>query len=133
MIVTTSQLLSTGVDAQTCKLIVLDQNINSPGQFKQIIGRGTRTFDGKDYFTIYDFVKAYAHFNDPEWDGDPLPPEPDDPVIRPDDPEIPPDDPEIPPDDPDDEEPRPGLEKLLGDIQPPIWGQLAKVLFKKNS
>ena len=45
-------------------------------EFKQIIGRGTRLFDGKDYFTIYDFVKAYHHFNDPEWDGEPLEPEP---------------------------------------------------------
>jgi type I restriction enzyme R subunit len=43
-------------------------------EFKQIIGRGTRLFDGKDYFTIYDFVKAYEHFNDPEWDGEPLEP-----------------------------------------------------------
>jgi type I restriction enzyme, R subunit len=41
-------------------------------EFKQIIGRGTRLFDGKDYFTIYDFVKAYEHFNDPEWDGEPV-------------------------------------------------------------
>jgi type I site-specific restriction endonuclease len=45
-------------------------------EFKQIIGRGTRLYDGKDYFTIYDFVKAYLHFNDPEWDGEPLEPEP---------------------------------------------------------
>ena len=42
-------------------------------EFKQIVGRGTRLFDGKDYYTIYDFVKAYEHFNDPEWDGDPEP------------------------------------------------------------
>jgi type I restriction enzyme R subunit len=45
-------------------------------EFKQIVGRGTRLFDGKDYFTVYDFVKAHEHFNDPEWDGEPLPPEP---------------------------------------------------------
>ena len=45
-------------------------------EFKQIIGRGTRLYDGKDYFTIYDFVKAHHHFNDPEWDGEPLEPEP---------------------------------------------------------
>ncbi len=45
-------------------------------EFKQIIGRGTRLFDGKDYFTIYDFVKAYHHFSDPEWDGEPVEPEP---------------------------------------------------------
>jgi type I site-specific restriction endonuclease len=48
--------------------------INSMIEFKQIIGRGTRLFDGKDYFTIYDFVKAYAHFQDPEWDGEPQEP-----------------------------------------------------------
>jgi type I restriction enzyme R subunit len=50
--------------------------INSIIEFKQIIGRGTRLYDGKDYFTIYDFVKAYTHFSDPEWDGEPLEPEP---------------------------------------------------------
>ena len=50
--------------------------VNSMIEFKQIIGRGTRLFDGKDYFTIYDFVRAHEHFNDPEWDGDPIPPEP---------------------------------------------------------
>jgi type I restriction enzyme, R subunit len=49
--------------------------INSMIEFKQIIGRGTRLYDGKDYFTIYDFVKAHHHFNDPEWDGEPLEPE----------------------------------------------------------
>ena len=47
-----------------------------PFEFKQIIGRGTRLYDGKDYFTIYDFVKAHHHFSDPEWDGEPLEPEP---------------------------------------------------------
>ena len=50
--------------------------VNSMIEFKQIIGRGTRLYDGKDYFTIYDFVKAYEHFNDPEWDGEPLDPVP---------------------------------------------------------
>jgi type I restriction enzyme R subunit len=50
--------------------------IKSMIEFKQIIGRGTRTFDGKDFFTIYDFVKAYEHFIDPEWDGEPIPPDP---------------------------------------------------------
>src|SRR5450755_2791787 len=49
--------------------------VNSMIEFKQIIGRGTRLYDGKDHFTIYDFVKAYQHFNDPEWDGEPLEPE----------------------------------------------------------
>ena len=74
-ILTTSKKLSTGVDARNVRNIVLLRPIKSMIEFKQIIGRGTRTFDGKDYFTIYDFVKAYEHFNDPEWDGEPLPPE----------------------------------------------------------
>jgi type I restriction enzyme R subunit len=75
-ILTTSQKLSTGVDARNIRNIVLMRPINSMIEFKQIIGRGTRLFDGKDYFTIYDFVKAHLHFNDPEWDGEPLEPEP---------------------------------------------------------
>jgi type I restriction enzyme R subunit len=73
-ILTTSQKLSTGVDARNVRNIVLMRPINSMIEFKQIIGRGTRLFDGKDYFTIYDFVKAYEHFNDPEWDGEPIEP-----------------------------------------------------------
>ncbi|TAJ94112.1 MAG: DEAD/DEAH box helicase [Gammaproteobacteria bacterium] len=75
-ILTTSQKLSTGVDARNIRNIVLMRPINSMIEFKQIIGRGTRLFDGKEYFTIYDFVKAHLHFNDPEWDGEPLEPEP---------------------------------------------------------
>jgi type I restriction enzyme, R subunit len=75
-ILTTSQKLSTGVDARNIRNIVLMRPINSMIEFKQIIGRGTRLYDGKDYFTIYDFVKAHHHFNDPEWDGEPLQPEP---------------------------------------------------------
>jgi len=75
-ILTTSQKLSTGVDARNIRNIVLMRSINSMIEFKQIIGRGTRLYDGKDYFTIYDFVKAHHHFNDPEWDGEPLEPEP---------------------------------------------------------
>ena len=75
-ILTTSQKLSTGVDARDIRNIVLMRPINSMIEFKQIIGRGTRLFDGKNYFTIHDFVKAYKHFNDPEWDGEPLDPEP---------------------------------------------------------
>ena len=74
-ILTTSQKLTTGVDARNVRNIVLMRPINSMIEFKQIIGRGTRLFDGKDYFTIYDFVKAYEHFNDPEWDGEPEPEE----------------------------------------------------------
>ncbi|MDI2076501.1 MULTISPECIES: type I restriction endonuclease subunit R [Bradyrhizobium] len=72
-ILTSSQKLSTGVDARNVRNIVLMRPIGTMIEFKQIIGRGTRLFDGKDYFTIYDFVKAYEHFNDPEWDGEPEP------------------------------------------------------------
>lgn len=76
VILTSSQLLTTGVDAPTCKNVVLARIVGSMSEFKQIIGRGTRLYDGKDYFTIYDFVKAHYHFSDPEWDGEPLEPEP---------------------------------------------------------
>jgi len=74
VIVTTSRLLSTGVDAQTCKLIVLDQTINSMSEFKQIIGRGTRINEEYDkfYFTIMDFKKATELFADPDFDGEPV-------------------------------------------------------------
>ncbi|MSR87926.1 MAG: restriction endonuclease subunit R [Candidatus Zambryskibacteria bacterium] len=71
-ILTTSQKLSTGVDARNVRNIVLMRPVNSMIEFKQIIGRGTRLFDGKEYFTLYDFVDAYHHFADPEWDGDPV-------------------------------------------------------------
>ena len=71
-ILTTSHKLSTGVDARNVRNIVLLRPIKSMIEFKQIIGRGTRLFDGKDYFTIYDFVRAYEHFNDSEWDGEPI-------------------------------------------------------------
>jgi len=74
-ILTTSQKLATGVDARNVRNIVLMRPIHSMIEFKQIVGRGTRLFDGKDYFTIYDFVKAYEHFNDSEWDGEPEEPE----------------------------------------------------------
>jgi type I restriction enzyme R subunit len=70
-ILTTSQKLSTGVDARNIRNIVLMRPVNSMIEFKQIIGRGTRLYDGKDYFTIHDFVKAHHHFSDPEWDGEP--------------------------------------------------------------
>jgi type I restriction enzyme R subunit len=75
-ILTTSQKLSTGVDARNVRNVVLLRPINSMIEFKQIIGRGTRLYDGKDYFTIFDFVKAHHHFSDPDWDGEPLEPEP---------------------------------------------------------
>jgi type I restriction enzyme, R subunit len=74
-ILTTSQKLSTGVDARNIRNIVLMRPVNSMIEFKQIVGRGTRLFDGKDFFTIYDFVDAYHHFADPDWDGEPLEPE----------------------------------------------------------
>ena len=75
-VLTTSQKLSTGVDARNIRNIVLMRPVNSMIEFKQIIGRGTRLFEGKQYFTIYDFVDAYHHFADPEWDGEPIAPEP---------------------------------------------------------
>lgn len=78
-VLTTSQKLSTGVDAPEIRNIVLLRPVNSMVEFKQIVGRGTRLFDGKDYFTIYDFVNAHHHFKDPEWDGEPLEPEPKEP------------------------------------------------------
>ncbi len=75
-ILTTSQKLSTGVDARNVRNIVLMRTVNSIIEFKQIIGRGTRLFEGKEYFTIYDFVKAHHHFADPGWDGEPVEDEP---------------------------------------------------------
>jgi len=75
-ILTTSQKLSTGVDARNIRNIVLMRPINSIIEFKQIIGRGTRLFDGKDFFTIHDFVNASHNFYDPEWDGEPVEPTP---------------------------------------------------------
>lgn len=74
VIATTSKLMTTGVDAQTCKLIVLDQRIQSMTEFKQIIGRGTRINEdyGKYYFTILDFKRATELFADPDFDGDPV-------------------------------------------------------------
>lgn len=78
-ILTTSRKLSTGVDARNVRNIVLMRPVTSMIEFKQIVGRGTRTYEGKDFFTVYDFVKAYEHFQDPEWDGEPL-----EPVAKPD-------------------------------------------------
>jgi type I restriction enzyme, R subunit len=91
VIVTTSKLLSTGVDAQTCKLIVLDKQIQSLTEFKQIIGRGTRINEayGKAFFTIMDFRKATELFADPAFDGRPVQiyePKGDDPITPPEDP-----------------------------------------------
>lgn len=106
-ILTTSHKLSTGVDARNIRNIVLMRPINSMIEFKQIIGRGTRLFEGKYYFTIVDFVSAYHHFSDPEWDGDPI--EPDLTDAPPDD-DSPPDN--NPPDDEGDKTPRPQKVKI---------------------
>jgi type I restriction enzyme R subunit len=81
-ILTTSQKLSTGVDARNIRNIILMRPIKQMIEFKQIIGRGTRLFDGKEYFTIYDFVDAHHHFADSDWDG-----EPEEPVDKPDRPD----------------------------------------------
>lgn len=74
-VLTTSRKLSTGVDAPEIKNIVLMREIKSMVEFKQIIGRGTRLFDGKDFFTIFDFYKNHTHFHDPDWDGEQIDPE----------------------------------------------------------
>jgi type I restriction enzyme R subunit len=73
-ILTTSQKLSTGVDARNVRNIVLLRPVNNIIEFKQIVGRGTRLFDDKNFFTIYDFVNASERFKDPEWDGEPIEP-----------------------------------------------------------
>jgi len=108
-ILTTSRKLSTGVDARNVRHIVLMRPVKSMIEFKQIIGRGTRTFDGKDYFTIHDFVKAYKLFNDDEWDGEPMEPEPPMPRPEPD----PNPDPQPPKPDPDPTDPNPEPRRML--------------------
>jgi len=90
VIVTTSRLLSTGVDAQTCRMIVLDREVGSMTEFKQIVGRGTRVHEDtkKFYFTLIDFRGATSHFADPDFDGEPVQiyePSADDPIAPPDD------------------------------------------------
>ena len=90
VLVTTSRLLSTGVDAQTCRLIVLDRAVGSMTEFKQILGRGTRVHEDtrKFYFALMDFRGATSHFADPDFDGEPVQiyqPEDDDPITPPDD------------------------------------------------
>lgn len=109
VVVTTSKLMTTGVDCKTCKLIVLDNNINSMTEFKQIIGRGTRLKPdyGKEYFTIMDFRNACRLFADPDFDGDPI-------VII-DDGGDPPSDPIIDPSTP----PIPGSDPVSGPVDPP--------------
>src|SRR5258705_8002547 len=90
VLVTTSRLLSTGVDAQTCRLIVLDREVGSMTEFKQIVGRGTRVHEDtkKFYFTLIDFRGASSHFADPDFDGEPVQiyePGADDPMAPPED------------------------------------------------
>ena len=118
VIVTTSRLLSTGVDAQTCRLIVLDREVGSMTEFKQIVGRGTRVHEDtkKYYFTLVDFRKATNHFADPDFDGEPVQiyePGEDDPVIPPDD--APPTD-----DGEDAIPPEPSDEETVVDGYPPV-------------
>lgn len=112
VIATTSKLMTTGVDAQTCKLIVLDQRIQSMTEFKQIIGRGTRINEDYDkyYFTIIDFKKATELFADPDFDGDPVQ------VYEPKSNESP-----VPPDD-DENTPTPGAFKYPPAADPPWMG-----------
>lgn len=90
VLVTTSRLLSTGVDVQTCRVIALDREVNSMTEFKQIVGRGTRVHEDtrKFYFTLIDFRGATSHFADPDFDGEPVQiyePREDDPIAPPDD------------------------------------------------
>lgn len=89
-ILTTSQKLSTGVDARNIRNIVLMRPVNNIVEFKQIVGRGTRLFDGKNFFTIYDFVNASERFKDPEWDGEPIEPIITDPIPNPEEIDDPP-------------------------------------------
>lgn len=118
VIVTTSRLLSTGVDAQTCRLIVLEREVGSMTEFKQIIGRGTRVHEGtkKYFFTLVDFRKATNHFADKEFDGEPVQ------IYEPgeDDPPVPPDD--VPPTADEGDEPipaEPGEDETIIDGNPP--------------
>jgi type I restriction enzyme R subunit len=119
VLVTTSRLLSTGVDAQTCRLIVLDREVGSMTEFKQIVGRGTRVHEDtkKFYFTLIDFRGATNHFADPDFDGEPAQiyePGPNDPTAPPDD---------APPTDEDDDgpiPPKPGEGETIVDGPPDI-------------
>jgi type I restriction enzyme R subunit len=116
VIVTTSRLLSTGVDAQTCRLIVLDRAVGSMTEFKQIVGRGTRVHEDtrKYYFTLVDFRGASSHFADPNFDGEPVqiyePGETDPPLP----PEPPPPEPPTPDGEPEDRIEEEGEEILVG-------------------
>jgi len=125
VIATTSKLMTTGVDAQTCKLIVLDQHIQSMTEFKQIIGRGTRINEDYDkyYFTIMDFKKATELFADPDFDGDPV-------MIY--NPEL--DESPVPPDEVETEEPTypiPGPGEYADGIHDNPWGDDTPYKIKK--
>lgn len=119
VLVTTSRLLSTGVDIQTCRLIVLDRTVGSMTEFKQIVGRGTRVHEDtkKYFFTIIDFRGATAHFADPDFDGEPVQiyePGDEDPVLPPDTPPTPDDNDPIPP--------TPGGDEVIIAGEPPDIG-----------
>lgn len=119
VIATTSRLMNTGVDAQTCKLIVLDRTINSMTEFKQIIGRGTRINEDYDklWFTILDFKRATELFADPAFDGEPVvvyEPQPDQPVAPPDDAGIPDD--HLVEQIPEDDAGQPRIKYVIGDV-----------------
>ena len=117
VLVTTSRLLSTGVDAQTCRLIVLDRAVGSMTEFKQIVGRGTRVHEDtkKFYFTLIDFRGATNHFADPDFDGEPVQiyePGQNDPIVPPDD---------VPVDENGDPlPPQPGEDEVIVDQPPDI-------------
>ena len=122
VIATTSQLMSTGVDAQTCHLIVLDKRINSMTEFKQIIGRGTRINEDYDklFFTIMDFKRATALFADPDFDGDPVQiyePAAGDPIVPPDEVSLPGEDHEINPFGLDDENSGKAVKYYVDDVE----------------
>jgi type I restriction enzyme R subunit len=121
VLVTTSRLLSTGVDAQTCRLIVLDREVGSMTEFKQILGRGARVHEDthKYYFTLVDFRNATNHFADPDFDGEPVQ------VYAPGegDPVLPPDDLPIADGDDDPIPPEPGADETIIDTPPPDIGQ----------
>jgi type I restriction enzyme R subunit len=122
VIATTSELLTTGVDAKTCKLIVLDKNITSMTTFKQIIGRGTRIDEehNKWFFTIMDFKKATELFRDPDFDGEPVV------IYEPDD-----DDDPVPPDPPDDDDSTEGPEDPEGVYKIRVSGVPAKIIAER--
>jgi type I restriction enzyme R subunit len=122
VIATTSDLLTTGVDAKTCKLIVLDKTITSMTIFKQIIGRGTRIDEdnNKWFFTIMDFKKATTLFRDPDFDGEPVV------IYEPDD-----DDDPVPPDPPDDEGDPPVVEEPPGTYRVHVSGVPARIISER--